>query len=49
MRSHGVPNFPGPSTGGGGGVDILIDPNSGINQSSPQFQAASGACQKLMP
>jgi hypothetical protein len=44
MRSHGVANFPGPSTQGGG-VNILINPNSGINPSSAQFQAASNACQ----
>ena len=48
MRSHGVAKFPDPSTQGGG-VNILIDPNSGINPSSSQFQAAASACQKLMP
>jgi hypothetical protein len=46
MRSHGVPNFPdfgqsNPSPAPG---------NSGaINPNSPQFQAASTACQHLLP
>jgi hypothetical protein len=46
MRSHGVPNFPDPS-GGGGGIQIQI--GSGINPHSPAFQAAQQACRKLMP
>jgi hypothetical protein len=48
MRSHGVPNFPDPTfrTGPGGGVGIGIDfgPGSGIDPSSPAFQAAQRAC-----
>lgn len=43
MRAHGVPNFPDPAAGGG--VQI---PN-GVNPQSPAFEAAQGACQKLMP
>ncbi|HLN71213.1 MAG TPA: hypothetical protein VK280_28585 [Streptosporangiaceae bacterium] len=46
MRSHGVPDFPdfgqsnpSPAPGNGGA----------INPSSPQFQAASTACQHLLP
>ncbi|MGA9857592.1 MAG: hypothetical protein WBQ18_06990 [Solirubrobacteraceae bacterium] len=45
MRSHGVPNFPDP-TGGGG---IHISSGSGIDISSPAFQAAQASCQKLLP
>jgi hypothetical protein len=45
MRSHGVANFPDPSSGGG----INIGPRSGINPDSPQFQSAQRACQKLLP
>lgn len=45
MRSNGVPNFPDPSAQGG----ISITPGSGIDPSSPQFQSAQTACQKLMP
>jgi hypothetical protein len=44
MRSHGVPNFPDPSSG-----KILVGPGSGIDQSSPTFRAAQQACQKLLP
>lgn len=46
MRAHGVPNFPDPSAGGGGGVQFNA---SGINPQSPAFQAAQKNCQKLMP
>jgi hypothetical protein len=46
MRSHGVPNFPDL-----GQSDQSPAPgnNSGINPNSPQFQAASTACQHLLP
>jgi hypothetical protein len=46
MRSHGVPNFPDlgqnaprPTPGN----------SAAINPNSPQFQAASTACQHLLP
>lgn len=45
MRSHGVPNFPDPSVGGG----IQINGSSGINLRSPAFQSAQSACSKLLP
>ena len=45
MRSHGVPNFPDPGSGGG----IQVGPSSGIDPNSPKFQAAQRACQKLLP
>jgi hypothetical protein len=45
MRSHGVPNFPDPGSGGG----LSIGPGSGIDPSSPKFRAAQQACQKLLP
>ena len=45
MRSHGVPNFPDPSSGGG----ISIGPGSGIDPNSPKFRAAQQACQKVLP
>lgn len=44
MRSHGVPNFPDP-TAGGGGVDLP----SAINPQSPAFKSAQRACAKLAP
>ena len=43
MRSHGVPNFPDP--GSGGGIQIP----SGINPQSPAFQAAQKSCFGLLP
>jgi hypothetical protein len=46
MRAHGVPGFPDPS-GGGGGIHISV--RSGINPSSPSFQAARTTCAKLLP
>jgi hypothetical protein len=45
MRASGVPNFPDPSAGGG----LAIRPGSGLNPSSPAFQAAQKRCAKLMP
>jgi hypothetical protein len=46
MRSHGVPNFPDL-----GGSDQSQAPgkSADINPNSPQFQAASTACQHLLP
>jgi len=42
MRTHGVPDMPDPSSGGG-----LTLPSSGsINPQSTQFQTAQQACQK---
>jgi hypothetical protein len=43
MRSHGVSNFPDPSSSGS-----LVLPLS-LNTQSPSFQAASNACKSLMP
>ena len=45
MRSHGLPNFPDPSSGGA----ISIGPGSGIDPNSAKFRAAQQACQKLLP
>ena len=51
MRAHGVPNFPDPQTTSGGiGVPGgFTFPTAGRNldQRSPQYQAASRACQSL--
>jgi hypothetical protein len=48
MRSHGLPNFPDPSTSGGGGA-IQISPSSGVNPASPAFKSAQASCHKLLP
>lgn len=44
MRSHGVPKFPDPSSGGG----IQIQASSGINPQTPAFKAAQSACGHLL-
>jgi hypothetical protein len=48
MRAHGIPNFPDPQfrSGPGGRLGIAIGPGSGVDPSSPAFQAAARACQK---
>ncbi len=44
MRSHGVPNFPDPTSGG----DLNLG-GTGINPQSPSFQGAQKACAKFQP
>jgi hypothetical protein len=44
MRAHGVPNFPDPSFGAGGGIQLGFRRGSGIDPQSPAFQAAQKAC-----
>jgi hypothetical protein len=45
MRAHGVPDFPDPDGQAG-----QLGPGSGIDPSSPQFQAAlNGPCESLAP
>jgi hypothetical protein len=46
MRTHGVPDMPDPSAGGGG---IQFSSNSGINPASPAFQTAQKQCGSLIP
>jgi hypothetical protein len=48
MRAHGLPNFPDPKVLNGG-IGIRIGPGTGLDPSSPQFQAAQQACLKLLP
>lgn len=45
MRSNGVPKFPDPAAGGG----FQVQTRSGIDPSSPTFQAAQTKCSKLLP
>ena len=45
MRSHGVPNFPDPSNGGGGGFNLN---GTGINPQSPALRSAQQTCFKLL-
>jgi hypothetical protein len=44
MRAHGVTNFPDPNSNGG----ISLPSNGSVNLNSPQYQAASKACQSKM-
>jgi len=49
MRSHGVTNFPDPTTFGGG-VSLRVNAGpGGVDASSPIFQSAQSACASLQP
>ncbi|HTX00662.1 MAG TPA: hypothetical protein VMD59_17920 [Acidimicrobiales bacterium] len=41
MRSHGVTSFPDPDSSG----QFVINPSSGIDPNSPQFETAEKACE----
>ena len=45
LRSHGLPDFPDPSSNGA----FQISSSSGVIPGSPQFQAAQKACRKFTP
>lgn len=58
IRSHGVPNFPDPSTSSGGGVQIRQSARSGsgpstevngVSVNGPAFRAAMQACRSKLP
>ena len=50
MRSHGVPDFPDPQSGSGGGFTISNDsPGGDLDPSSTAYQSAMTACQSLLP
>jgi hypothetical protein len=44
MRAHGISGFPDPTFSSGGGAQLQLNRNSGINPQSPAFQAAQKAC-----
>jgi hypothetical protein len=48
MRTHGEPNMPEP-TFNGRHATLNITPSSGVDPGSPQFSAATKACQRLAP
>jgi subtilase family serine protease len=48
MRTHGEPNMPN-LTIAGGEVHISATPGSGFNPNTPQYTAASNACEHLLP
>jgi hypothetical protein len=45
MRTHGVPNFPDPTSNGA----ISFNANSGVNPQSATYQKANTACESLAP
>jgi hypothetical protein len=47
MRTHGVPDYPDPTSQSGGGFSISLP--HGIDPRSPQFQAAQQACRSKLP
>ena len=51
MRSHGIHDFPDPTTSPGGGVSFQINggPGSDLDRNNPRFQSANQACQSLEP
>jgi len=53
MRSHGVPDFPDPTTNGNGGVGFAVHSKPGqggkVDLSGSQTQAAQQACRHLLP
>jgi hypothetical protein len=49
MREQGIENFPDPTFGEGGRVEMRIDRSSGIDPEDPEFQEAQEACQDELP
>ena len=51
MRSHGISDFPDPTTSPGGRVAIQLNggPGSDLNKSNPTFKAANQVCRSLEP
>jgi len=51
MRSHGIHDFPDPTSPPGGGVtfDLRGGPASDLNRNNAAFQTASEACRRLLP
>jgi hypothetical protein len=50
MRSHGIHDFPDPTIGGGGiSFETHGGPGSDLDRDNPSYQAASAACQSLLP
>jgi hypothetical protein len=49
MRAHGLPNFPDPTFGSGGGVELRVPAQAGVDPNSPGFKQAQAACAKYQP
>ncbi len=49
MRSHGLSDFADPVPAQGGGFAFRVEPGLNPRSPSPQFQAATKACQRDVP
>ena len=49
MRSHGLSDFPDPVPAPGGGYAFKVEPGLNPRSPTPQFKAATTACQKDVP
>ena len=50
MRSHGISDYPDPTTSGGGvGISTHGGPGSDLNRNNPRYEAAHQACRTLEP
>jgi hypothetical protein len=49
MRSHGISDFPDPTTSGGVGITLNGGRGSDLDPNDPRFKTANRACQSLAP
>jgi hypothetical protein len=53
MRSHGVPNFPDPTSNGAAGMRVQVSPGgtkvNGVTVNGPAFQSAMQSCKSYLP
>ena len=50
MRSHGLPNFPDPTTSSSGHVEFVLSVSRlGVNPRSPQVLAKAHECEQVLP
>jgi len=49
MRSHGVPDFPDPTSSNGVGIILQGGPGGDLNPNNPTFKMANQACRSLQP
>ena len=51
MRSHGISDFPDPTTspGGGAAIETHGGPGSDLDRNNPRFKAANQSCKSVLP
>lgn len=49
MQKNGVPNYPDPTAGNGGSIELGPGPDSGINPNSPAYLSAQKKCGSPLP